>query len=192
MDISPNNISTWIGISTLVYALPECFFAIIWSALSSRVGRKPVICFGLLLLMGANLGVGFCTSIWQILVFTAVSGAANGTASVIQTINAELVPSEKSQAKALAFVPAAAATGAIFGPVIGGLLVKKDFDRNSVLKKHPFALPNIIAGCFTLVAILTAMLFLKVCSIYAFAESKSNAYFPARKHLMDNLNYWSG
>jgi MFS family permease len=101
----------------------------------------------------------------------------------MRTSVAEMVPSETLQAKAFAFLPTAAGLGTSLGPAVGGSLAHA-FERYpilfwnmSVLSKHPFAMPAMIAAMLFLMAFATASISLQ--------ESRTEYHLITNHHTDD-------
>ena len=109
------------GIIAAVFSLCDSATAIPWSVLSDQLGRKPVLLGGLLVSATSNIGFGFCSYLWQMILYAALAGVANGNVDVMRTTMAELVPLEELHPKAFAVLPAAAGIGFILGPSLGGV-----------------------------------------------------------------------
>lgn len=95
----------------------------IWGRLSDRIGRRGVLiaCQALSTLSYVLLGIG--GSLTMIFVARAFEGIGGAVMGVTQSYVADLT-APKDRARAFALVGAAFGTGFLFGPVLGGLLVR--------------------------------------------------------------------
>lgn len=94
----------------------------------------------------------------------------NGNVGIIRTMVAELVREKELQPLAFSMMPLVWSIGSIFGPAFGGALANpavkhpEIFGDWEILKKYPFALPNILSAILFVVGITTGFLFLEVSS----------------------------
>lgn len=79
------------GLLISAYAVAEAITSMAWGALSDRIGRKPVVLFGLVGVAISSLIFGLAKTYWVALLARFVGGALNGNVSVMQTMVAEMV-----------------------------------------------------------------------------------------------------
>lgn len=79
------------------YTGAEAVTAVFWGTVSDRVGRKPVVLFGLAGVALGSLVFGVSTNYWVALGARALSGLLNGNVSVMQTMVAEMVKSPEHE-----------------------------------------------------------------------------------------------
>lgn len=92
-DIRPGdeaNAAFFAGLLVSAFALAEACTAMAWGSVSDRIGRKPVILFGLAGTAVSNLMFGFAKNYWVALVARVIGGLLNGNVAVIQTMVAEM------------------------------------------------------------------------------------------------------
>ena len=111
-----------IGIIFGVYAAMLLLFSIPMGALSDRVGRRPLIVAGMLLLALATALFGFSATITHLLIARAVQGiSAAATWSAGLALIAETCdPAHLGEKLGIAL--SAVGFGIVIGPVVGGLL----------------------------------------------------------------------
>jgi multidrug resistance protein len=116
-----------IGVLFASYNIMQLIFAPIWGALSDRVGRKPLISFGLFGFSVTFILFGLADSYVEMLVYRILGGIVS--AAALPTVNAmvaDLFPPEE-RAKGMGVVGAGIGLSFVFGPVIGGLLSSYGF-----------------------------------------------------------------
>jgi MFS family permease len=109
-----------VGVLMSAFAFAQLASAPIWGRLSDRYGRRPMILLGLVAEGIAYALFGLAHTIWLLLAFRLVQGAAGGTTGVIQAYVADSVPPEE-RARGLGWLTAATSAGVMIGPAIGSL-----------------------------------------------------------------------
>lgn len=66
------------GLLVSAYAVAEALTSMGWGALSDRVGRKPVVLFGLVGVATSSLIFGLAKTYWVALLARFIGGALNG------------------------------------------------------------------------------------------------------------------
>ena len=121
-----------------------------WGRLSDRLGRKPVI---MICLAGAAVSyvmLGLASSLWMVYFARGFAGLMAGNLGVASAMMADITPPEQ-RAKGMGLIGAAFGLGIVLGPMLGGLLSGED---------GSFTLPCIVAGLMSVLAIISAALFL--------------------------------
>lgn len=77
-----NKISVYAGMVTSAFTLAEFSTGVLWGRLSDKIGRKPVLLFGLLGTALSVLVFGFAPSLPVALFARALGGLLNGYASL--------------------------------------------------------------------------------------------------------------
>jgi MFS family permease len=88
---SDNDASFYAGIFVATFSCVEAFTGMFWGALSDRIGRKPVIIYGLFGTIVSLLFVGLAPNYWVALFGRALGGLLNGNIGVVQTMVGEIV-----------------------------------------------------------------------------------------------------
>ncbi|WP_292520971.1 MFS transporter [Methanoculleus sp.] len=111
-----------IGVVFGVYAVMLLLFSIPMGLLSDRVGRRPLIVVGMLLLALATALFGFSTTVTHLIIARAVQGvSAAATWSAGLALLADTCdPSRLGEKMGIAL--SAVGLGTVLGPVVGGLL----------------------------------------------------------------------
>ena len=137
-----------VGSIVTTVAFFALIFAPIWGRISDRIGRKRVLIASQLIatLSYALLAIG--GSLAMIFIARAIEGIGGANIGVTQSYVADLTE-PKDRARAFAMVGAAFGTGFVFGPAVGGLLVR-----------FGYAVPFAVAAAlqlFTIVLTLTIL-----------------------------------
>jgi MFS family permease len=90
-DGDDTDASFYAGLLVSAYAVAEALTAMGWGALSDRIGRKPVVLFGLVGVAISSLIFGLASKYWVALLARFIGGALNGNVAVMQTMVAEMV-----------------------------------------------------------------------------------------------------
>ncbi|KAG8888161.1 hypothetical protein FRB98_008270 [Tulasnella sp. 332] len=143
---NPTDVGFYSGIVDSLFFVMQLLTIFQWSRLSDRIGRRPVIVFGLSGVALASLCFGLSTSFWQILASRAMAGGLSGNIAVIQSLISEITD-ETNQVQAFALIGVMWNIGTVIGPFLGGYLSHPSerypavFGQFEFLKRHPFFLP---------------------------------------------------
>lgn len=135
-----------IGVLFASYNIMQLVFAPIWGALSDRIGRKPLVSFGLFGFSITFILFGMADSYTEMLVYRVLGGIVSAAAlPTVTAMVADLFPPEE-RAKGMGVVGAGIGLSFVFGPVIGGLL-----------SGYGFAVPFYASGAVALVTFLVIL-----------------------------------
>ena len=171
-NVPMNSVAKWAGITAAVFSLTQAVTGVLWGRASDRWGRKPAILIGVIFAMISCLVFGFSTSLMMAIVARSFAGATNGNVGTYRTVIAEMIPEKELQPRAFSIMPLVFTIGSIFGPALGGALANpatnypNTFGNSALLKKYPYALPNIAAGAVFWIGLITGILFLKVKCLF--------------------------
>ncbi|OAL45684.1 MFS general substrate transporter [Pyrenochaeta sp. DS3sAY3a] len=176
---APQQISRLTGVLVAAYPLGQMSTSMIWGRLSDMYGRKPVILFGLLINVIANLAFGFSRSIGMLIFWRVVAGMANGILGVMRTMTAEIVKERKHQMRAFLAPPVIFNSGRVIASAIGGCLADPVdnipwlFGPEGLFNtsghpegvewalKYPYALPALFNGIVLAICLVLATLWLR-------------------------------
>jgi len=151
------------GLITSVFFISQFFSSYIWGALSDRVGRRPVLLFGMFGTIISTASFGFSKSVWMALLTRGINGILNGNVGIIKTYLAEITDSS-NQSAAFGYYGLAWGLGSVVGPMLGGFLSQPadkyaSFPKgflDGLFVKYPFLLPNVaISGILLITTILS-------------------------------------
>ncbi|CAG8950776.1 hypothetical protein HYFRA_00002990 [Hymenoscyphus fraxineus] len=135
--------------------------------LSSRLGRKPILIFGLAGGASGIVALGFSKSIHWAIIARIICGLFNGNAGVTRTALGELAHNYGwNQGKTFSLFGFCSAIGYIFGPVVGGYLSNPAEGLSfhgpwKVFESYPFLLPCCTAAIFNIMVIGLSILLLE-------------------------------
>ncbi|KAM6533699.1 hypothetical protein FALCPG4_006663 [Fusarium falciforme] len=161
-----SKISVYAGMVTSAFTLAEFSTGVLWGRLSDKIGRKPVLLFGLLGTALSVLVFGFAPSLPVALFARALGGLLNGNIGVLQTTVAELVTVKEQQPRAYTIMPMVWCIGSIVGPMIGGALARpcisypEIFARGTIWDRYPYLLPNLFSAATVFVGVIIGLLYL--------------------------------
>ena len=130
------------------FSLMQFIFAPIWGRLSDRIGRRPIIVFGLLGSCLSYLAFGLATSLTALFAARIFAGIAGANIPTAQAVIADVTAPE-NRAKGMGMVGAAFGLGFIFGPAIGGFLSRYGYATPAFFASA-LSLANFIAAWFLL------------------------------------------
>ena len=110
-----------VGLLGTVFSLMQFIVAPLCGRWSDRVGRRPVILYGLLASAVAYVALALADSLALIFAARILGGIAGGNIPTAQAYIADVTTPE-NRAKGMGLVGAAFGLGFIFGPAIGGIL----------------------------------------------------------------------
>ncbi|TFK98633.1 member of major facilitator superfamily multidrug-resistance, DHA1 sub-family [Pterulicium gracile] len=156
----------YVGLMQSLFFFSQALTVMHWSSISDRIGRKPVILFGLVGLSLTMYGFGLSTTFTWLVLTRCLCGALNGNIGVIKSIMAEITD-ETNRAQMFAFVPMAWSAGGTLGPLVGGWLSRPAegfpglFGDSTFHKNHPYFLACAVPATISLIAWFVTLFFLE-------------------------------
>ncbi|QRW18662.1 major facilitator superfamily transporter [Rhizoctonia solani] len=151
-DGDESKVGYYAGMIESIFFLTESLFTLQYGRVSDRIGRRPVLMFGLFGQAVSIFSVGLSKRYWQLVFSRAISGALNGNTGVAKSMVVELTD-ETNQAQAFAFIPIVWSAGSTLGPFVGGTLshpaklLPSMFDT-PFWHKYPYFLPCLVAAIY--------------------------------------------
>ncbi|MDP7003641.1 MAG: MFS transporter [Candidatus Thalassarchaeaceae archaeon] len=173
----------WVGVVIAVYSLAQFIFTPILGSLSDRVGRRPVLMFGLLSNTIFFVVFGLSGSLAMAIIARFLSGAGNGNIAVTRAYIGDTSEPEMV-ARRMGMIGAAFGLGFMFGPFIGGVLsdpasgIGGAFDTE-FWAQYPYLLPCLFSSAMSLIAFFLAFTQLPE-SLSAESRTRSDASSLAR------------
>ncbi|KAK8869738.1 hypothetical protein IAR55_000306 [Kwoniella newhampshirensis] len=161
---NPDRIGFYSGLVESVFAFVQFFTVYHWATMSDKIGRKPIILFGLVGVAISGSLFGLATSFWLMIFYRCLSGALNGNAAVIKAAIGDITD-ESNSTEAFAMYGLAWTVGAIIGNSLGGTLshpyeqYPSLFGSFSMLETHPYLLPCLVAAGCTLAGFIFCSIF---------------------------------
>ncbi len=151
----------WVGIVLAAYTFGQFLFTPILGSLSDRVGRRPVIMFGLISNTIFFIAFGLAQGLWFALIVRFLAGAGNGNIAVARAYIGDISTDEQLKAR-MGVIGAAFGLGFMIGPFIGGIMTDPYTNFGGVFEtswweSHPYFLPCLFAGLLSLVSFVLAI-----------------------------------
>ncbi|XP_066335239.1 protein ZINC INDUCED FACILITATOR-LIKE 1-like [Miscanthus floridulus] len=133
-----------------------------WGMVADRIGRKPVIVFGIFTTLVFNTLFGLSVHYWMALATRFLLGSLNGLLGTLRAYAVE-VSRPEHHAIGLSLISTSWAIGLILGPSIGGYLAQptekypKLFPANSLFGRFPYFLPCLCITVFCLGILLSCV-----------------------------------
>ncbi|KAJ1305984.1 hypothetical protein OPQ81_010699 [Rhizoctonia solani] len=163
---SKATIGYYAGLIESLFFITESVCILQYGRLSDRIGRRPVLFFGLSGLAISTLCFGVSKSFAGVIVSRALAGVLNGNAGVIKSVLGE-VTDDTNAVQAFALIPMVWAIGFTLAPAVGGLLqhpaetMPQVFGWSSSLKDYPYLLPCIVVSLVPASGLLLGWFFLR-------------------------------
>ncbi|CEL60266.1 putative peptide/nitrate transporter At3g43790 OS=Arabidopsis thaliana GN=ZIFL2 PE=2 SV=2 [Rhizoctonia solani AG-1 IB] len=160
-----SKVGYYAGLIESIFFLTESLLTLQYGRVSDRIGRRPVLMFGLFGQAVSIFSVGLSKKYWQLVFSRALSGALNGNTGVAKSMVVELTD-ETNQAQAFSFIPIVWSMGSTLGPFLGGTLSHPAKLLPSVFDtpfwhKYPYFLPCLVAAIYAAGVFVFGALFLK-------------------------------
>ncbi|KAG9096994.1 hypothetical protein FRC07_010849, partial [Ceratobasidium sp. 392] len=154
----PSRIGYYAGLIESIFFLTESLFVLQYGRISDRIGRRPVLLFGMFGLTLSIFSFGLSRTFVGLVITRALSGALDGNVGVAKSMLAELTD-ETNQAQCFAFLPIVWSVGSTFGPFLGGTLSHPASLLPSIFdtpfwNEYPYFLPCLVTAVFTTCVLL--------------------------------------
>jgi DHA1 family multidrug resistance protein-like MFS transporter len=161
--ISPEKVWLHVGLITGSYPLMQFLFSPHLGSLSDKIGRRPLILYGLLGYSVTMFLFSISGSIFLLYLFRLMSGIFSAAFLTASSAYIADKTTEKARGSGMALLVSVAGLGAVAGPLIGNFFSKVKISFGQ-LTFDRFSLP------FTISAILVLLVFLFL--FFALSESK--------------------
>ena len=150
----------WVGIVIATYSLAQFISTPILGSISDRIGRRPVLMFGLAANSLFFIVFGLSGSLTMAIIARFLAGAGNGNIAVAKAYIGDI--SEDDQvAGRMGMLGAAFGLGFMIGPFVGGVLsdpatgIGGPFDTQ-FWSDYPYLLPCLFSSAMSAIALLLA------------------------------------
>lgn len=160
------------GMVESLFAFAQTCTILYWGSLSDRIGRRPVLIFGLCGVTISALLFGLARSFLAMLMARVLLGCLNGNVAIVKSVVGEITD-ETNQARAFSFLPLAWTIGCFIGPLLGGYLSRPVeqypdvFGPGSLLHfgglwgTFPYFLPCLASALIAVASLMLAILHLE-------------------------------
>lgn len=159
-EVKEGQVGLYVGLIASSFALAQFATNFFWGWLSDRIGRKPVVLTGTFLTACCFIAFGCCRTLWQAILVQVLMGLVNGNQGVISTCLGEITD-RSNQSKAFTYLPVVYGIGGITGPLVGGLLVRKQLPWNDQDNPYPYLAPNLLSAGILLIDFVLTIFFLE-------------------------------
>ena len=151
----------WVGIMLAAYTFGQFLFTPILGALSDRMGRRPIIMFGLISNTIFFIAFGLSGSLWFALIVRFLAGAGNGNIAVARAYIGDISTPDQLKGR-MGMIGAAFGLGFMIGPFLGGVLTDPYTNFGGIFlspwwQSHPYFLPCLVAGVLSAVSFALAI-----------------------------------
>ena len=170
----------WVGVVIAVYSLAQFIFTPILGSLSDRLGRRPVLMFGLFSNTVFFVVFGLSGSLLMAIVARFLAGAGNGNIAVAKAYIGDISEPDLV-AKRMGMIGAAFGLGFMFGPFVGGVLsdpatgLGGPFDTD-FWQSFPYLLPCLFSSLMSSIAFFLA--FFKLPESFPITSRSSSETSP--------------
>jgi DHA1 family multidrug resistance protein-like MFS transporter len=116
---------TELGWLMSTYSIMQLICAPLWGAISDRIGRKPVLCMGVLGYAVSLLLFGLSTRFWMLFIARSLTGILSSATQPTAMAYIGDTALENERSKSMGQLGAVTGIGVIIGPLVGGLLSKR-------------------------------------------------------------------
>jgi DHA1 family tetracycline resistance protein-like MFS transporter len=134
-----------VGFLVAAFSFMQLLFTPVWGRLSDRIGRRPVLLFGLFLTVISYVLFGLAESLTMLFVSRLLGGIGGANISAAQAYISDVTRPEE-RAKGMGLIGAAFGLGFVFGPFMGGVLVQ-----------YGYSVPGYAAAVLSTIALITAL-----------------------------------
>lgn len=110
-----------IGLAIGAFSISQVIFMIPLGRLSDKIGRKNVICIGILIYLTGTILCGFATNIYMLIIFRLIQGSG-AFIGVIQALIGDSFPDEEKRNWAMTFYSTTVVLGYAIGLPLGGII----------------------------------------------------------------------
>ena len=158
--LDTGNRDFWVGIVIATYSLAQFISTPILGAISDRMGRRPVLMFGLAANSVFFVVFGLSGSLAMAVIARFLAGAGNGNIAVAKAYIGDISEDEEVAGR-MGMLGAAFGLGFMIGPFIGGVLSDPASGFGGPFESqfwidYPYLLPCIFSSSMSAIALLIA------------------------------------
>ncbi|XP_039775778.1 protein ZINC INDUCED FACILITATOR-LIKE 1-like isoform X3 [Panicum virgatum] len=180
------DIGFYAGFVGASFMLGRCLISTVWGIAADRIGRKPIVMFGIFSVVVFNTLFGLSTSYWMAIATRFLLGALNG---LLGPIKATKVCRTEHQALGLSLVSTAWGIGLIIGPALGGYLAlpaekfPNVFSPDSFFGRFPYLLPCLCSSLFAVVVLVSCIWMPETLHMHNVCENENKNFEALEAHL---------
>uniref|UniRef100_A0A0E0F2E2 Major facilitator superfamily (MFS) profile domain-containing protein n=1 Tax=Oryza meridionalis TaxID=40149 RepID=A0A0E0F2E2_9ORYZ len=184
------DIGFYAGFVGASFMFGRCLTSTIWGIAADRIGRKPVVVFGIFAVVIFNTLFGLSFTYWMAIATRFLLGALNGLLGPIKAYAIEVCRPEH-EALALSLVSTAWGIGLIIGPAIGGYLSQPAekfpnvFSPDSLFARFPYFLPCLCISVFAAVVLIGCIWMPETLHKHKADANRSQTVEALESHLID-------
>ncbi|XP_062202108.1 protein ZINC INDUCED FACILITATOR-LIKE 1-like isoform X3 [Phragmites australis] len=166
------DIGFYAGFVGASFMFGRCLTSTVWGIAADRIGRKPVIMFGIFSVVVFNTLFGLSVSYWMAIATRFLLGALNGLLGPIK-------------------VSTAWGLGLIIGPALGGYLAlpaekfPKVFSPDSLFGRFPYFLPCLCTSVFSAAVLISCIWMPETLHKHKVSENGNQSIEALEAHLID-------
>ncbi|KAI3651429.1 hypothetical protein MP228_003700 [Amoeboaphelidium protococcarum] len=160
------DVGFYAGFIAAAFPFAQFLTSIFWGQLSNRIGRKPVILFGLFGNVLTSILFGVSKSFTWALVCRFACGFLNGNIGVAKCVLGE-ISDDSTQTIGFSIFGLLFGIGSLLGSAIGGLLAEpaakypRVFGGSSLFAAYPYLLPCLVSATVSLVGFIIGLVYFK-------------------------------
>ncbi|CAL4988383.1 unnamed protein product [Urochloa decumbens] len=184
------DIGFYAGFVGASFMLGRCLTSTAWGIMADRIGRKPVVVFGIFSVVVFNTLFGLSVSYWMAIATRFLLGALNGLLGPIKAYAIEVCRPEH-EALALSLVSTAWGIGLIIGPALGGYLAMPAenfpnvFSPDSLFGRFPYFLPCLCTSAFAAAVLISCIWMPETLHKHKGSENENQSIEGLEAHLID-------
>eukprot|EP01135_Chromosphaera_perkinsii_P001027 Nk52_evm41s156 gene=Nk52_evmTU41s156 len=163
---SEEDLGFYVGMIESAFTFCQFLTSGFWGGLSDRIGRRPVLLFGLVGNTIFSVLFGLSPTLTAAIVIRGTNGLVNGNFGVLRVYLRE-ISDKTNQAECFSLLGFFTGVSSVIGPMIGALLANPSeslpavFSPGSVWDEKPYLLPCVFSGFLSFVALLAAYFLLE-------------------------------
>ncbi|XP_047091416.1 protein ZINC INDUCED FACILITATOR-LIKE 1-like isoform X1 [Lolium rigidum] len=184
------DIGFYAGFVGAAFMFGRCLTSTIWGIAADRIGRKPVVIFGVFSVVIFNALFGLSVTYWMAIATRFLLGALNGLLGPMKAYAIEVCRPEH-EALALSLVSTAWGIGLIIGPALGGYLAlpaekyPNIFSPDSLFGRFPYFLPCLCTSVFAAAVLIGCIWMPETLHKHKVNENRNQSVESLEAHLID-------
>ncbi|VAH92833.1 unnamed protein product [Triticum turgidum subsp. durum] len=184
------DIGFYAGFVGASFMFGRCLTSTLWGIAADRIGRKPVVMFGILSVVIFNTLFGLSVTYWMAIATRFLLGALNGLLGPMKAYAIEVCRPEH-EPLALSLVSTAWGIGLIIGPALGGYLAlpaekyPNIFSPDSLFGRFPYFLPCLCTSVFAAIVLISCIWMPETLHKHKVSDDGNQSVEALEAHLID-------